>query len=778
MCGLTAEPDAYEQYLRDALFSALDSSDLHLARQTLERLRIRHPDRYEEQGFAATAAWLEARAGNWHGALLHHDQHSPDAKDPQLILDIASCHFHLGHLKKALAVLDGLPNRLRESSLEVERSELQAQACMALGDLRGAEIAWRRLLSHRVPARTLLEAHLHLVEVYYQRNQKPKARHIAGELQSRWPGSDEALRSVELQRDLESPAYLRTPERLHRHGWVFYRNREYDRSDQMFSEIIQKSARPFVDRARYFLALTHLKRESPMTAVDAFERAFPLLQGTRYEGPAAFQTCRALLMIGRDQEVVEFAERYYEQGHDDKWRQECVKLQILGLRRLGRIGAFGTLGAKLTRDRVKPWLMEFYHRHGLAWSLQDFSPQVAQTHLEAYRDLQGNLGFEAETRLWEGLIFWEQGLCMEALDIWLDLARDDPNHFFGLVARQLTLHLPQSEEKIRGIQEAVGPLQQASTESLRSLFALMPRGEARNHIGALLAERVAWPDLNPGVHLVNSDSKASPWARIGRLDIAADLLRARDVAADRATYHLLKAKWYRTSGRPRSSIAHAEYLADGIPDWVPLEIYPRAIQTLYYPRAWSEFVYPFADERQLDPLFLFAIIREESRFDERAKSVASARGLMQFIPSTAERTAQSLYGDEPFEPRQLYRAETAIALGAAYVDHLLDTFGGISIFSVAAYNAGEDAVQRWRSFSDSFDPLQFVWDITYTETRSYCQKVLGSYRHYHEIYGKETDLSGPSRIPARPYLQMLERFSATHPCKVISESTVNRDGPP
>ena len=100
----------------------------------------------------------------------------------------------------------------------------------------------------------------------------------------------------------------------------------------------------------------------------------------------------------------------------------------------------------------------------------------------------------------------------------------------------------------------------------------------------------------------------------------------------------------------------------------------------------------------------------------------------------------------------LYDPQTAITLGAKYVDHLMETFNGVSLYTVAAYNAGEGAVNRWRGMDESVDPLRFVWDVTYDETKYYCQKVLRAYHHYARVYGQdaETIISAPELQADRP----------------------------
>jgi soluble lytic murein transglycosylase-like protein len=74
----------------------------------------------------------------------------------------------------------------------------------------------------------------------------------------------------------------------------------------------------------------------------------------------------------------------------------------------------------------------------------------------------------------------------------------------------------------------------------------------------------------------------------------------------------------------------------------------------------------------------------------------------------------------------------------------MQTFEGNPMFTVAAYNAGENAVGRWLGFSGKENPIGFVWEVTYDETKNYCQKVLRAYHHYTRVYADE---AGVIRAP-------------------------------
>jgi soluble lytic murein transglycosylase-like protein len=111
---------------------------------------------------------------------------------------------------------------------------------------------------------------------------------------------------------------------------------------------------------------------------------------------------------------------------------------------------------------------------------------------------------------------------------------------------------------------------------------------------------------------------------------------------------------------------------------------------------------------QIPEELIRAVIRVESDFDPRAVSPANARGLMQLIPETAERMLVT----DIFDPRQ------NIFGGVRYLRVLANLFNGDLELTIAAYNAGENAVIRHGGIPP------------YAETIEYVKRVLANYRHY------------------------------------------------
>ena len=137
----------------------------------------------------------------------------------------------------------------------------------------------------------------------------------------------------------------------------------------------------------------------------------------------------------------------------------------------------------------------------------------------------------------------------------------------------------------------------------------------------------------------------------------------------------------------------------------------------------------FSAQHQLHPALIRAVIKAESDFDPRAVSRAGAIGLMQLMPQTAVR----------MDVRDLYDPEDNIGGGTRYLRQLLDRFRGDLPLALAAYNAGEHVVDRYRALP----PID--------ETRRYVRKVLRYYRIFlMRDLASTSGVIAPSTVAAQP----------------------------
>lgn len=203
------------------------------------------------------------------------------------------------------------------------------------------------------------------------------------------------------------------------------------------------------------------------------------------------------------------------------------------------------------------------------------------------------------------------------------------------------------------------------------------------------------------------------------------------------------------AGQTRDSIRLAEILAQRVPEDLPEPLLPAGYRRLLHPLAHRDLLIAESRRYGIDPLLLAALIREESRFDPRALSAASARGLTQFVQPTARRLAARI-GFAELRPQDIYRPRVAIVLGAVYLQELAERFPEAPEQVVAAYNAGEPQAELWRTYCVSSEPAEYFTKVGFRETRTYLGRVLGSYARYRDLYGSLEILVSPQDAPALP----------------------------
>jgi soluble lytic murein transglycosylase len=184
----------------------------------------------------------------------------------------------------------------------------------------------------------------------------------------------------------------------------------------------------------------------------------------------------------------------------------------------------------------------------------------------------------------------------------------------------------------------------------------------------------------------------------------------------------------------RDSIYDIEVFMNSVPrDYVP-QLLPLTVRELLYPRYFYDAIADDAKKFGTDPILLLSIMREESRFNPRAKSEAAARGLLQFIITTANEIGREI-GLVSVQPDDLYDPRVIIRLGAKYVSKLAQQLGGDRYAIAAAYNAGPHQVQLWQRLAPGPGDDYFLSSINFDETKQYVRKVMNSYERYGEIYG-------------------------------------------
>jgi len=187
---------------------------------------------------------------------------------------------------------------------------------------------------------------------------------------------------------------------------------------------------------------------------------------------------------------------------------------------------------------------------------------------------------------------------------------------------------------------------------------------------------------------------------------------------------------------PNRAVRFAEQYWRTVPADYVLELAPRQLVELLYPVPYRDSLLKHAPSSNVDPRFVLSIARQESRFQADAKSVAAARGMMQFIASTGDEVAVQLKLSK-FDQDDLYEPDTAILFGSQYLSSLFQQFPNQPEAVAASYNGGADNMTRWRDRSRSKEPERYVPEIGFTQSKDYVYRVMSNFWSYQRLYDEK-----------------------------------------
>ena len=248
------------------------------------------------------------------------------------------------------------------------------------------------------------------------------------------------------------------------------------------------------------------------------------------------------------------------------------------------------------------------------------------------------------------------------------------------------------------------------------------------------------PESLPRFPEVDADDSSSLLMAMGLHDEAVPAIEKRwglrPAAAALTRSHALN-----LGGASKQSIYAIEVMMKAVPEDFHPDLLPDLVRRLLYPRYFYGFIASDAKRYEADPTLVLSIMREESRFNPRAKSQAAARGLLQFIITTARDIGRDV-GLVDVDPEDLYDPRVIIRLGAKYISELGKEFGGNRYHVAGAYNAGPKQVALWKRLQAAPGDDYFLTAVNFDETKHYVRKVMNSYKRYHAIYGASEAVGG------------------------------------
>ena len=342
--------------------------------------------------------------------------------------------------------------------------------------------------------------------------------------------------------------------------------------------------------------------------------------------------------------------------------------------------------------------------------------------------------WKSELPFWQGITAEASGATQAALAAHARVLAEHPYSAAGEMARLRFEALPEASRavflKARRVagEAALGAGRAAEARALLTPGALLGDAAARDLLRvayqklpayAAILQAPAWSE-----ELLSSSCGDAAACRLLQLGLPGE---AEPIARefrrfDTVTGCIVAVRIAEEAGAGPASLEAAEALDRKIPDDFLLDMAPAGFARALTPRPFGRLVAETALEHQVPEDLLYAVMRQESRFDREAVSPAAARGLMQLTLPAAVDAALEL-NESPPAYAELYDAARSLRLGARTLRSLLARFGGSGPPAVSGYNAGAGQTSLW--IAGAKNPAEaLLAAITYTETRTYYRRVL------------------------------------------------------
>ena len=329
---------------------------------------------------------------------------------------------------------------------------------------------------------------------------------------------------------------------------------------------------------------------------------------------------------------------------------------------------------------------------------------------------------------WLGRSLYAQGQSEAARQQWQALIEQESGDYYGVLAGLAVIRAGWEPDEFifGGMEQVVGSAPTlAGDDGNRAFAEQWLSGWVTGTVeswGELPVAVSADTDLRNGQLLLDLGRRGEALAQLELV-----YRRYRD---DPATLYAL-ALHFEEIETFRLSIISTAWLLDESPAR-SIEDTPIFLQRMAYPRHFAELIDVEAGRNGFDPLIFYSLIRQESLFEEGARSFAAAQGLAQIIPATGAEIAERM-GFPNYSNALIYRPYINIRFGAFYLAWVRDFVDGRIASALAGYNGGPGNSQRWRELSGPDDTL-FVELMDYSETRLYLQRILSHYYHYTRLY--------------------------------------------
>jgi soluble lytic murein transglycosylase len=732
--------------LKTAL-DALRAGDGEAALRVSRCLAERYPGTvwYKRSLFISEQALIQLdRASEADAAMLRTGEEYPELADYAVSL-LADYHYSKGRFSRAIALYQDVMERYPKSSLVVRAMYRRGLALLASSSYLPAIEAFEKFLQDYPRSDLAPNADIGLAQALTAEKQMDRAVLAYRDVWTRYAGTDAEQEVEQALRKMKTSGVSVTDftaDELYERGNNLFRLNQYDKTVDTFRKLLDREP-SFAGRAdvlfRTGLSLFYLgKRGDAAGILEKMVREFP---SDPRMPDALYWLGKSYSKLGDWENGAKTFRKLLDRFPGSNWADDALFLIGNIYREAGDINKSLHYYARL----VEEYPDSSFADSAIWWkawsSYTDGNISKAEKALQELVSRYPHSFLVNQARYWQGRLAEKRGDLVHALGYYERVLKDGPYTYYGdrAAARKQRLEaaavVRNAEFNTEDITEPEAFCIDVSCleDPLSSFETDDGPPEWTDETKQVLA---ANPSFRKTLELMQLDLKKEAAQELWTLQDTLPKKRGMLIGLSKAFFEL--------GDYNRSLVLvlrnYERYLR------APAKGITEDLWLLAYPQGYWESILSYCRKYDQDPLFIAAVIRQESRFSPSALSPAGARGLMQVMPATGERAARMIKM-KGFDRGKLFEADTAINIGTWYISQLMKRFKNDPLLVAAAYNAGPEAVSAWIA-KNGYQGRQedFVEAIPFAETRGYVKKVLRNYAEYRRIYGKSKEPEAGDRF--------------------------------
>jgi soluble lytic murein transglycosylase-like protein/TolA-binding protein len=526
-----------------------------------------------------------------------------------------------------------------------------------------------------------------------------------------------AQKALESINDLISkePTLKVTREQRFNFGMVCFDTGKYQKSREEFGKVVTEEKDVLSTKATYMIGQSYYQQKKYSLAIAEYQKVVNLYPESNFVTSALYKTAhswRRNSEVDKGNELLEdFVSKYPQSELADNALYD-IALEQKGRQQYKSAAAFLT---RLRKEYPESELTDEALWH-LGWCFLKL--EQYQESIGAWRDIVAKFPkskfFEA-AHYWIGKSYERLGQLENARQIYSQVIQNN-EWYYSNRAKERLKELEDRRKAEGGRWKAEGEEEKGEMKRARiTSDASIWRNISSPLDSSRMQELIFLRDFDDAVAELTFLAKNEQEKR-------------RNIYYTLITVYQRMGKFYKAStyAATLSQLADAK---DSI-GAMPVELYK-----ILYPLYYKELIYKYAEEYKIDPFFVAAMMREESRSDRDIVSSAGAIGLMQIMPATGEDFAKK-FNIQDFKTDMLFEPEVNIKVGVWEMKSYMDRFDNNLFIVIGAYNAGPGRMREWMKRIDLSDLDEFIEDVPFVETRRHIKKVLDSYILYKELYAE------------------------------------------